>query len=52
MMHIEAITATGRTRRVAPGVEFELEANLLVGRHPRVGANESGPPRPPCFTST
>ena len=36
MMHIEAITATGRTRRVAPGAEFEQEANLLVGRHPQL----------------
>ena len=36
MMHIEAITATGRARQVSPGAEFEQETNLLVGRHPQL----------------
>jgi nitroimidazol reductase NimA-like FMN-containing flavoprotein (pyridoxamine 5'-phosphate oxidase superfamily) len=36
MMHIEAITATGRARQVSPGAEFEQAANLLVGRHPQL----------------
>lgn len=37
MMQIEAITATGRARQVAPGAEFEREAGLLLGRHPQLG---------------
>jgi hypothetical protein len=36
MMQIEAVTATGRARQVAPGAEFEHEAALLVGRHPQL----------------
>jgi hypothetical protein len=36
MMQIEAITATGRARQLAPGHEFEREAGLLVGRHPQL----------------
>lgn len=36
MMQVEAITATGRARQVAPGAEFEREANLLVTRHPQL----------------
>ena len=38
MMQIEAITATGRARQIAPGAEFEQEANLLVGSASPVGA--------------
>lgn len=36
MMQIEAVTATGRARQVAPGDEFEHEAALLLGRHPQL----------------
>jgi nitroimidazol reductase NimA-like FMN-containing flavoprotein (pyridoxamine 5'-phosphate oxidase superfamily) len=36
MMQVEAITATGRARQVAPGAEFEQEANLLIARHPQL----------------
>jgi nitroimidazol reductase NimA-like FMN-containing flavoprotein (pyridoxamine 5'-phosphate oxidase superfamily) len=36
MMQIEAVTATGRARQVAPGDEFEHEVALLLGRHPQL----------------
>ena len=36
MMQVEALTATGRARRVPPGGEFERAASLLVGRHPQL----------------
>jgi nitroimidazol reductase NimA-like FMN-containing flavoprotein (pyridoxamine 5'-phosphate oxidase superfamily) len=36
MMHIEAITATGRARQVSPGSEFAQQASLLVARHPQL----------------
>ena len=47
MMQVEAITATGRARQVAPGAEYEQVASLLVDRHPQLGSL-SGSPRPPC----
>jgi hypothetical protein len=34
LMEIEAVTATGRARRIEAGVEFDQWAELLVGRHP------------------
>jgi len=37
MMQVEAITATGRARQVAPGTEYEQVAGLLVDRHPQLG---------------
>jgi hypothetical protein len=36
MMEIQAVTATGRARRVEPGPEYERQAGLLVGRHPQL----------------
>ena len=38
MMQIEAVTATGRAKQLPPGAEFEQKAQLLVGRHPQLGA--------------
>ena len=37
MMQVEAVTVTGRARRVPPGAGFEQVAALLVGRHPQLG---------------
>ena len=36
MMEVEALTATGRARRVSPGADFEQAASLLVARHPQL----------------
>jgi len=36
MMQVEALTATGRARRVSPGADFEQAASLLVARHPQL----------------
>jgi nitroimidazol reductase NimA-like FMN-containing flavoprotein (pyridoxamine 5'-phosphate oxidase superfamily) len=38
MMQIEAITATGRAKQLSAGAEFDEMAQLLVHRHPQLGA--------------
>lgn len=43
MMQIQAITATGQARQVAPGAEFEREVGCLVGRHPQLEMFVSSP---------
>ena len=36
MMHLEAVTATGRARVVGAGTEFDCWADLLIARHPHL----------------
>lgn len=36
MMQVEALTATGRARRVPAGADFEQSASMLVARHPQL----------------
>ena len=38
LMHVEAVTATGRAREIPRGPDFDRWADLLVGRHPRLTA--------------
>jgi hypothetical protein len=38
LMHVEAVTVTGRARVVPRGPDFEHWASLLLGRHPHLAA--------------
>jgi hypothetical protein len=38
LMHLEAVTVTGRAQAVPPGPEFDQWADLLIGRHPDLAA--------------